>query len=396
MSASRIRAVAAAAIVCGAAVVALVLGSDHEGAKTAWAILAPTVGWSFIGTGIYAARRRPDSRTGTLMVVFGFAWFLAAVNFANSPLLYSLGLVVGGLWGGVFLHLVVAFPSGVLRTRRERALVLAGYLLFTVGTVPVMLVAGPHEVGCDDCPANVLLVHPDADLAAVAFGVAAALYLLLFALTLAHLVRRWRHAGTFERLQLTPVYVCGLVTFLFATLATAGIGGDALGWAGLAVTALLPVAFLGGLLRSHVAQLDAQLRDRIEELRASRARVVEAGDTARRQIERDLHDGAQARLVGVALLIGHARRRAQSDPEETAALLDQALAELKLGLAELREIARGIHPTLLTDRGLDAALHALAARAAVPVTLETNGDERLPEPVEIAAYFVVSEALQNV
>jgi len=78
MSASRIRAVAAAAIVCGAAVVALVLGSDHEGAKTAWAILAPTVGWSFIGTGIYAARRRPDSRTGTLMVVFGFAWFLAA------------------------------------------------------------------------------------------------------------------------------------------------------------------------------------------------------------------------------------------------------------------------------------------------------------------------------
>jgi signal transduction histidine kinase len=395
MTASRIRAVVAAAIVCGAIVVALALRSDHLDDKVVWAIFGPAVGWSFIGTGLYAARRRPESRTGQLMVLLGFAWFVAGLSFANSALVYSAALVLGGLWGGVFLQLVIAFPSGVLRTRRERAIVLAGYLLFTVGSVPALLVSGPHELGCDGCPANVLLVGRDPDLAAIAAGVETALYIALFVVTLVHLAYRWRGTDTFERLQLTPVYVCGLLTFLLVTIATAG-AGNAVAWAGFAAMALLPFAFLGGLLRSHVAHLDAQLRDRIEELRASRARVVEAGDTARRQIERDLHDGAQARLVGVALLIGHARRRVDVDPEETAALLDQAMAELKLGLAELRELARGIHPTLLTDRGLDAALHALAARAAVPVTLETDGNGRLPEPVEIAAYFVVSEALQNV
>jgi signal transduction histidine kinase len=395
MAARRTRAVLVAALVCGAAAGALLVSSDHQESRTVWAIFGPIVGWSFIATGLYAARRRPESRTGDLMVLLGFAWFLSALGAANFALGYSLGLVLGGLWGALFLQLVVAFPSGGLQTRRDRALVLAGYVLFTVGSVPAMLFAGPRERGCDDCPTNVLLVHRDPDLASVASGLEAALYVVLFALTLVHLGLRWRRTGPFERLQLTPVYVCGLLTFLLVTVATAG-AGDALAWAALVATALLPFAFLGGLLRSHVAHLDAELRDRIEELRASRARVVEAGDAARRRIERDLHDGAQARLVGVALLIGHARRRTDTDPEETAALLDQALAELQLSLAELRELARGIHPTLLTDRGLDAALHALAARAPVPVTLEIDGDGRLPGPVEIAAYFVVSEALQNV
>jgi signal transduction histidine kinase len=206
---------------------------------------------------------------------------------------------------------------------------------------------------------------------------------------------RWRRTGQLERLQLTPVYVCGLLTFLLVTAGTAG-AGDAAWWAAFIATAVLPFAFLAGLLRSHVAHLDAELRARLEELRASRARLVEAGDTERRRLERDLHDGAQARLVGVALLLGHARRRADADPQETSALLDRALAELKTSLAELRELARGIHPAVLTERGLEPALHALASRAPVPVTLEADGDERLPAPVEIAAYFVVSEALANV
>jgi signal transduction histidine kinase len=206
---------------------------------------------------------------------------------------------------------------------------------------------------------------------------------------------RWRRAGQLERLQLTPVYVCGLLTFVLATAATAG-AGDAAGWAVFSATALLPFAFLGGLLRSHVARLDADLRARVQELRASRARLVEAGDTERRRLERNLHDGAQARLVGVALLLGSARRRVDTDPGETAELLDRALAELKTSLSELRDLARGIHPVVLTERGLEPALHALASRAPVPVTLETDSEQRLPAPVEIAAYFVVSEALANV
>ena len=161
---------------------------------------------------------------------------------------------------------------------------------------------------------------------------------------------------------------------------------------------MLPFAFLAGLLRGHVARLDAELRARLQELRASRARLVEASDTERRRLERNLHDGAQSRFVGLALLLGHARRRVDADPTdpEIADLLAQATAELQAGLADLRELARGIHPPLLTDQGLEPALHALAARAPVPVTLAAEVGERLPAPVEIAAYFVVAEALANV
>ena len=395
MTAARTRAVVLAALVCGAGVVAVLLASDHQNAKTAWAVFGPAVGWSFIGVGLYAWRRRPESRTGALMVLLGFAWFLSALNFANAPLAYSLALVVGGLWGGVFLQLTMSFPSGRLASGRDRALVIAGYLIFTVASIPAMLFAGPHELGCDGCPANVLLLRRDPDLAHLAIGLQVVLYVGLFVIVLVRLTLRWRRTARLERLQLTPVYVCGLLTFVLATAATAG-GGDAAAWAVLTATALLPFAFLGGLLRSHVARLDADLRARVVELRASRARLVEASDTERRRLERNLHDGAQARLVGVALLLGHARRRVDTDPVETATLLDRAMVELKAGLGELRDLARGIHPAVLTERGLEPALHALASRAPVPVAIETHSEQRLPAPVEVAAYFVVAEALANV
>ena len=394
MTAARMRAVVLAALVCGAAAAALVLAGDHQDAKTVWAIFGPTVVWSFVGTGLYAWRRRPESRIGALMVLMGFAWGLAAVGASNSPLLYSLGSVVGGLWGGVFLHLVMSFPSGRLTSARDRAIVIAGYLVFTVGSIPAMLFAGPHELGCDECPTNVLLIRRDEDLANAALGFEALLYLVLFVIVLARTTQRWRRTGPLERLQLTPVYVCGLLTFLLVTAGTAGAGDAAL-WAAFIATAVLPFAFLGGLLRSHVAHLDAELRARVEELRASRARLVQAGDAERRRLERDLHDGAQSRLVGLAVLLGHVRRRVDADAE-TAALLDHAQSELKTSLAELRELARGIHPAVLTDRGLEPALSALASRAPVPVTIEADGGQRLPGPVEIATYFVVSEALANV
>jgi signal transduction histidine kinase len=131
-------------------------------------------------------------------------------------------------------------------------------------------------------------------------------------------------------------------------------------------------------------------------LRASRARIVEAGDTARRQIERDLHDGAQQRLVGLALSLRLARDKLESDPEAAAALLDEAGAELALATDELRELARGIHPAVLSDRGLGAALEALAKRSPVSVTLNQSLDGEIPPHVESAAYFVVAEALTNV
>jgi signal transduction histidine kinase len=142
-------------------------------------------------------------------------------------------------------------------------------------------------------------------------------------------------------------------------------------------------------------QLDAELRAKMEELRASRERIVEAGFEERRRLERNLHDGAQQRFVSLALSLRLARSRLDSDPSAAGELLDEATRELQHGLADLRDLARGIHPAVLTDCGLDAAVAGLADRAPFEVNVEGVPEGRLPEKVESAAYFVVSEALTN-
>ena len=128
------------------------------------------------------------------------------------------------------------------------------------------------------------------------------------------------------------------------------------------------------------------------ELRASRARLVEVADAERRRIQRNLHDGAQQRLTSVLLSLG----RLRSDNGTGSDLLDLAIEELATGLQELRELSQGLHPSVLAERGLAAALGALALRAPVPVELAEMPKERLPEQVEAAAYFVAAEALANV
>ncbi len=135
------------------------------------------------------------------------------------------------------------------------------------------------------------------------------------------------------------------------------------------------------------------------EVRRSRARIVEATDEERRRLERDLHDGAQQRLVSVSLALRRVRARLSATPGEDAeaiAAADEAAAELKLAIQELRELARGIHPAILTEAGLADAITALAERSAVPATVRSVPDRRLPPAVEATAYFVVSEALANV
>jgi signal transduction histidine kinase len=136
--------------------------------------------------------------------------------------------------------------------------------------------------------------------------------------------------------------------------------------------------------------------DAYAKLAASRARLVEVGDAERQRLERNLHDGAQQRLVSVALGLGMVASRLESDPAGARDLLIAAQADLTRGLDELRELARGIHPAVLTERGLGPALDALAARAPVPVELTAVPDERLAPPVEAAMYYVVAESITNV
>jgi signal transduction histidine kinase len=135
---------------------------------------------------------------------------------------------------------------------------------------------------------------------------------------------------------------------------------------------------------------------RTAELQASRARIVAAADAARRRIERDLHDGAQQRLVALTLDVQVARARLESDPGSVAPFLDRLAEELSATSAELRELARGIHPAVLTQRGLAPAIEALAGRAPVPVEILEAPRGRLAPTLETTAYFTVSEALTNV
>jgi signal transduction histidine kinase len=391
ISNARAAAVLAAAVVAGLAAAALQLASDHHDPVALWVVVAPGVCWSFVVTGIYVWQHRPESRIGALMVALGFAWLLFCLQAANSPVVYAIGVVAGGLWGSVFLHIGLSFPTGRLRGAYDRALVIAGYVIFPLAFVPGLLFDAAPE---PDAPRNVLMIADVPDLADALMALGALSYAVLFVLVLRRAVALWRATEPFERLQLTPVYVFSLLTFLLVTVAQAG-AGDAAFWPAFISTALMPFAYLAGLLRSHVTHLDHELQEHIEELRASRARVVEAGDAARRRLERDLHEGAQSRLVALALLLRSARLKADED-SDVAGLLDRSIAELQTSLKELRDLARGIHPAVLTERGLEPALESLAGRAPVPVTLNVPRGDRLPEPVESAAYFVASEALANV
>ena len=140
-------------------------------------------------------------------------------------------------------------------------------------------------------------------------------------------------------------------------------------------------------------RLAAVVRSQLAEVRASRGRIVAAADAERRRIERNLHDGAQQRLVTLSVALG--LEAARADAAATAVVV-RAQDEVELAIVELRELARGIHPTLLRDEGLQAAVEALARRTPLPVTVQGTVRDRLPDPVELAAYFVVSEALTNV
>ena len=155
-------------------------------------------------------------------------------------------------------------------------------------------------------------------------------------------------------------------------------------------------------LALHNAKLDSALQESLEEvqrqadeLRASRARIVEAGDAQRRSIERDLHDGAQQHLVALAVNVRLARQLAEKDPAQAQVMLDQIGGDLQEAVQELRNLAHGIYPPLLADRGLPDALSAAAGRAALPTDVVADGVGRYEQAVEAAVYFCCLEALQN-
>ncbi|WP_229673906.1 sensor histidine kinase [Nakamurella endophytica] len=211
----------------------------------------------------------------------------------------------------------------------------------------------------------------------------------------AGVLRRWRDRVTDPATWRAAAYVLvgfplGVVEFVLAALGVVLVP--------IAVWVLPWVAWL----HSHLAlallgpSRADRMQRRAERLQTARARGVEAAEAERRRIERDLHDGAQQRLVAVAVNLGRARAKFDTDPAAARGLVGEAHTDAKLAVAELRDLARGIFPAVLADRGLDAALSSLAARSPVPVHVDVALDPRPPAAVDTTAYFIVGEALTNV
>jgi signal transduction histidine kinase len=449
----------------------------------------------FIAAGLIAWWRRPGSRLGRLMVAGGFAIGLSALQLADDLGLTTIGALFDILPAAIFLHVYLAFPDGRLRSRLERWLVVAAYVV-AVGLQLVKLMLGGFE--------NHLQVTSQPDLAADVEKVQLLSLAAICVAGIGVLLARRRQAGRPRRRMLALVidsFVLGLlmiaVLFVAGALEAPSDLFTPLQRTTFAIVGLSPIVFLIGLLDARLARsavgdlvielqrdpspselrnalartlrdptlslaywvpeyeayvdldgqpveldapgrgatlidrdgahvaallhdptldqepelldavgavagfalenarLQAELAARLEEVRGSRARVLEAGQAERKRLERDLHDGAQQRLVALALQLKLLEKQLAGDPSAVERL-DVAQREVALSLEELRDLARGIHPAALSAHGLGVALEQVAARTPVPVKLDVDLDGRLPEQIELAAYFVVCEALANV
>ena len=469
-------------------------------------VLDAAVGWAFLAAGLVAWVRRPGNRTGMLMVLFGFTWFVGNLAATGVPLLTSIGKGFEGFNGAILAHLVLAYPTGRLATRRERLFVGAIYAwAVVVDGVARVLTYDPRGAfpGCSGCDHGALAAFPEAFPTVDGVGKVVSAVIALGVLSL--LFERYLRATRPARRALRALWIAGILTalvYVLEALAGTAASGTSLDRTMSVLQRVaeigIPVAFLFGLLRSrrerspigdlvvalgrplppgglrtvlakalgdpslelafalptggfvdeagrplslpedqtgraatlietegrrvaaviHDAallerlpvveaagaaallaleneRLQAELRAQLEEVRASRARIVGAGDAERRRLERDLHDGAQQRLIALALALTLARQQVSDGNGSVGPVLEEAAAEAKLALDELRELARGLHPSILTEAGLGAALESLAERSSLPVVVKCAPKGRLPQPIEATAYFVASEALAN-
>jgi signal transduction histidine kinase len=447
--------------------------------------------------------RQPANPLWKLMLAYLIGgWLIWALQYVSNPVVQGLAWTVNAIWIAVFVHVLVAYPSGHLRTRFDRALVLFVYA-FVVGIRLLYVATWEPETSCPTawCPENVLFVWSNAQLSDLikAANLAAP---IIGAVVLYAIWRHWRTAGPAARRVLLPVVVAVPIAYVINSLSylADAFGTEALRSAAhypsLATVAIVPLGLLLGVLRFRLGRgrvaglvvelgsgvpagglrdtlaralgdptlqlafagpnaagyidgaghpvelatedrdralarierdgeplavlvhdrtideedpglveavssaarlaienerLTAQVRAQLEEVRASRARIVEAGDEERRKVERDLHDGAQQRLVALTMRLEQARATAAG----SSRLIDDTTAELREAIAEVRGLARGLYPPILTEAGLAAAVGSLAERAPIPVEIRIP-EARLPTAIEVTAYFVVVEALTNV
>ena len=461
------------------------------------ALLSAWITVSYVLCGLIAWLRRPASRFGPLMIAAGFVSFLTDLSWTSSDVPFTIGQALDLLPPVLFLHVFLAYPSGRLRTRFERALVVTAYAT-AIGFQAVRMSLGgfgPHnlfEIASNPGAASAVL-HVQL--------VAVSAFCLCGVGILAG--RRWLNGRPLRRslALLIDAFALGLVmiAFLLTSYAFDGPWVAEIRWATFVTLGVAPAVFLIGVLHDRLvrsavgelflelradpapadlrdalaralrdpslilaywlpdfgsyadhdgrpvevpdpdgrramrlierdggrvaallhdpaledepelltavtaaagialenARLNVELRARVEELRGSRARIVEAGQRERQRLERNLHDGAQHRLVALSLQLSLLEEELAGQRSATAQL-ERARGEIDTSLDELREIAQGIHPAVVTGHGLAVALEQLVARAPVPVRISVEIEVRLPEAIEMAAYYLISESLANI
>ncbi|MDP9331477.1 MAG: sensor histidine kinase [Actinomycetota bacterium] len=497
-------------IAVGLAGVAVALQAEYfsiRAAATENHMLDFAVGVTYLAAGLITWWYRPANRIGPLMLAFAFAWFIGNLYGSGVPFLVSVANGFEGTNAIFMVWLILAYPTGRLATRLERAAVVVTALVTVVTGVIVVLTFDPQRFGCLDCREAGPALFPSFRVWHAASQASDRAAFVLAVIVLVALVRRWRRASPIERSDLLPLWIVTVILAVdYSVEGFTSNAGPNDAFANFLIELqkvgqlLIPILFMWGLLKRRMARaavgdlvvelegpvsaggmrdalartlhdaslrivfpanadedtwidedgravdlpadpsavtvihrdgepvaallhdpalvehqellraagaaagmaienehLQAEVRAQLQEVRASRARIVAAGDTERRRVERDLHDGAQQRLLTLSLALHAARRQADTTADPALAeTLRLAADELSLALEELRELARGIHPAILTEEGIGPALESLASRASVPVSLVGVPEERLPSAVEAAAYFVVSEALANV
>ena len=481
----------------------------HHQSEHALAVVA--IGWSFLGAGLVAWHERPTNRIGPLMLLTGFALLARQLRYSEDALLFTVFFILGDVGYALVGHSALAYPSGRVTDRVERALVGAGYATVLILPPLTALFYGydPRHIliQFDPLPRNSLInVTSNAHAVellqktqiVIFFGVLATLFIALIAR------RFWQATPRMRGIQ-APLLLAAVAFALRAifecvfTFADNPVASDYLFWWQSAALIALPIGLVAGLLRAQLAragvgdlvvelenarpedlrdalarslgdptleaafwlpdrgsyvdgagkpvelptdegravtrlehdgeplaaivhdpslleeprlvraagaaarmalenaQLQAETRAQLAQVKESRVRIVTAADEERRRIERDLHDGAQQRLAALALQLRTAQRRLDSgevDPG-VSALLDSAVAELQAANEELRELVRGVYPAILTEEGLAAALQSLALRSPFPIQLDVL-EGRFPAQIEATAYFVACEGLANV
>jgi len=499
-------AIAAAGLLLG--VVAFRILRDDLDQSVLRSLPAVAIGWSAIASGLIAWTRRPINRLGPLMIAYGLAVLIRPWQYSDDALMFTLGYALSQLNVALFGHTVLAYPTGRVTDRLERAFVAAAYAFAAVMPLATLLVYdGSGLRYIPPGPESLMLVHADPGIAHQldrafvlgGYGILATIFIVL-------VVRKLVRASVRMRRILAPLLLAAVLAALRALTETAltftslpQFFASRLYWWQVVGQILLPITLLVGLLRarlarSHVgelvleldrtppeelqdvlarhlgdpslevyfwlperegyvdaagaavelpapgstrsvteisnngeriaamvhdrslddepqllnaaaaaarltlenARLHAQVRAQLVQVQESRRRIVAAGDEQRRRIERDIHDGAQQRLVALALELRATQRRLGGDVDpDVERVLTGAVEELQVAVAELRELARGVHPAILTEEGLPGALESLASRTPLNVRVEGGLEERLPPEVEAAGYFLVCEALAN-